>query len=131
MERGVRMNPTTFLRLDPSSLDPSVLDRVVTRAHAAVTAKHEAGLLDDRTARGWLRAIAHADMFLRTFTGTLLVGSDGSVVVPSASSEVLAYTTYTTVACGCPSRHGWCWHRALARIVQQYRQTAPTGRRAA
>jgi hypothetical protein len=124
------MTSTTFLRLDPSSLDPSVLDRVVTRARAAVTAKHEAGLLDDRTARGWLRAIGHAADFLRTFEGTLLVGSDGSVVVPSASSEVLAYTT-TTSACGCPSRHGWCWHRALARIVQQYRLTAPTGRRAA
>jgi hypothetical protein len=105
-----------------TAMDLNLLVDCVDEARASLDHQQDAGTLSEAQAITWQRAIEKAYDFLLTHDGPLLVGSDGSAMIPSASTSGVFYSANGTCSCKGYTHHLPCWHRAAARLITRYRE---------
>lgn len=111
-----------YLQTNLSTLDIDTLVEAVDTARAAVARKQAAGDLTEKQATHWQKAISQAYDYLLTSDDTILVGSDGSAFIPSASEDGVFHHANGTCSCKGFTYHGHCWHQAAARLIKRYRE---------
>jgi len=112
------MTNASYHTLHIQNINLDVLCSVVDTARSKTT--------DSR----WLNAIEQAYDYLLTSEETITVYDDGTVIIPSATSN-RRYRANGTCQCHAYA-HGKapCWHRAAARLIKRYEETLDTKSRA-
>jgi hypothetical protein len=114
--------PDQYTQIDLSTLNIDTLVEAVDTARAAVARKQADGDLTEQQATHWQKAISQAYDYLLTSDDTILVGSDGSAFIPSASETNTFHHANGTCSCKGFTYHGHCWHQAAARLIKRYRE---------
>ena len=121
--------PGQYTQINLSTLNIDTLVEAVDAARAAVARKQADGKLTEKQATHWQAAISQAYDYLLTSDDTILVGSDGSAFIPSASETNAFHHANGTCSCRGYTYHKHCWHQAAARLIKRYREREQQQRR--
>jgi|GEM_PF-5803534 len=121
--------PGQYTQINLSTLNIDTLVEAVDAARAAVARKLSLGKLTEKQATHWQKAISQAYDYLLTSDDTILVGSDGSAFIPSASETNVFHHANGTCSCKGFTYHKHCWHQAAARLIKRYREREQQQRR--